>query len=422
MHKKCRFTLAVRPSIFKDGTFGVYAIPEDSPKLEYQLDGCFPTIDDARAVSDAYLKLGADRLVPSSIDISESRDIRLSEAGTGQTEENQVQALKTQVKKLLADLPNSISLKPFLTILFKITESTPYSLAIIAAVVFKFSLSVTVPKALPLLGEIKGGSTLGKPEVAHLLPFVLLASTIILQILARVRGLVNSAMRDNILGLTLRHGWRRERFARLYLEVIEAEGWGSLRKFGEWFWRWNPDTLRQVYEDAVKLGGSEHSEEVKENLLRLSNEDFEARIHALYSMEWEPSFTPFRMAVNPLLFILGQKRAVRRGKMLMSNDVRGYLSLSLVGLPGWEESRTTRRVFWGGILWEVICLGGPTVWAFVLSPWSGVLGRLGMFLMVPAILAPIIVWNYGLFVRSRGIPSGMSWIDINDGKRLIRAL
>jgi hypothetical protein len=31
-------------------------------------------------------------------------------------------------------------------------------------------------------------------------------------------------MHDDILGLALGHGWRRERFARLYLEVIEVEG------------------------------------------------------------------------------------------------------------------------------------------------------------------------------------------------------
>lgn len=330
--------------------------------------------------------------------------------------------MKIGIKRLLPELPNSFSLRPFLKVLFKITESTPYWLAIIAAIVFKFSLTVTVPKDLPVLGELIGGSTLGKLAVAHLLPFVLLASTIILQFLARTRGLVNSAMRDNILSLTLSHKWRRERFRQLYLGVIETEGWGSLRKLGKWIQGWNPDTLRQVFEDAFKSRDPAESEEVKNELLRLYNEDFEARIHALYFMDLELWFSPFRMVVNPFLFILGDRRAVRRGRMLTANDIRGYLSLALVGLPSWEESTQIRPVFWVAALWEVIALGGPLAWAFAISPWPGLFGWLGMLLVVSATIAPIMVWNYGLFARSRGIPRGMSVIDINSGMRLIRAL
>jgi hypothetical protein len=42
-------------------------------------------------------------------------------------------------------------------------------------------------------------------------------------------------------------------------------------------------------------------------------------------------------------------------------------------------------------LWPVVALGGPMIWAFALSPWSGALGWLGMSLAVLATIAPIIV-------------------------------
>jgi hypothetical protein len=73
-------------------------------------------------------------------------------------------------------------------------------------------------------------------------------------------------------------------------------------------------------------------------------------------------------------------------------------------------------------LWPVLALGGPIIWAFALSPRAGALGWVGMSLVVPATIAPIIVWNHGLFVQNRGILCGMSWIDINGRMRLIPAL
>lgn len=90
MPRKKRFSLAVKPSIFKDGTFGVYAIPEENSELEYQLDGCFSSVGDAQAVSEAYLKLGRDRFVSDSIEVSQSREVRLNGSAAGLTEENQV--------------------------------------------------------------------------------------------------------------------------------------------------------------------------------------------------------------------------------------------------------------------------------------------------------------------------------------------
>jgi hypothetical protein len=57
-----------------------------------------------------------------------------------------------------------------------------------------------------------------------------------------------------------------------------------------------------------------------------------------------------------------------------------------------------------------------------MSSWVGIPGRLGMTPVVPATIAPIIIWNCGLLVGNHGIRCGMSGLDVKRGMRLIKTL
>jgi len=414
-----KYRLVVRPGILKDGTYGVYAVPENNSAVEYQLDARFASIAEAREMAEAYLNFAHPPYAIGEIAVQGEREVRLNSLINESAEEKQEAALKAQLKKIL-QMPTSFKIAPFA----KITETTPYLLSIVCLIIFAFSISVTIPTYIPLVGDLIGGKTLGPSQIARLFPFALLAAVIFLQIRVRGKGLGNAAIRDTVLSLALQHGWRGPRFSALLIDTMESENLGWLRKVGEWMQSWDPDTLRQVREDAARRQeqspGQAPSEGV--DLGRLVDEDFEARIHALYYMEKEPGFRSWTVIIHPLLFLMTHRRAVRRARALASNGLGGLLYLGKCSLPGGDDYRMRRRLFPIIVIWPLLMFGIPLVWAFVLRPWPTVPGIVGMVLMLGLILAPIILWNHKLMVECRGLPRGMSWTDIQGDTKLIRGL
>ena len=437
-----RYQLVVRPGIFKDGTFGVYAVPENNMAVEYQLDARFASIDEAKQMAEAYLKVADHgvvvvaskdqegnwikvppnfdrRFVTDQVSIKTEREVLLETSITGLTEEKQEAALKANLKKMW-QMPTSFKITPFA----KITETTPYWLSIGCLIILGFSLSVTIPTYIPLLGDVIGGKTLGRSQIARWFPFVLFASIIFLQIRVRGKGLVYSAIRDNVLSLALQHGWRRDRFLGLLVETIESENLGWARKIGEWLQKWDPDTLRQVSEDAKNRQGNSSAQDSSEviDVMRFVDEDFEARIHALYYMEKEPGFRPWTVNFHPLLFMMTHRRAVRRVRALAFDGLGGLLYLGKCSLPGWEDYRIRRRLFPIFVVWPILIFGIPLVWAFLLRPWPTVIGIFGMVVLMGLTVMPIILWNHKLLIECRGLPRAMSWEEIQGDSKLIRAL
>ena len=436
-----KYRLTIRPGILKDGTYGIYAIPENNPAVEYQLDAQFASVAEAQKMAQQYLKFRDEevvvlarrndkgewieenptftnpRFVTDQIIIGTEREIDLEPVITERPAEKQEAALKASLTKGL-QIPTTFKLAPFA----RITESTPYLLSIVCLILFGFSISVTVPNEIPFLGDIIGGKTLGPSQTARLFPFVLLASTIFLQMRVRAKGLANSAIRDNVLSLAIQHGWRREQFYNLLMDTIDSEDLGWLRKIGEWMQSWDPDTLRQVREDATSVEGDSKDAGEVVNVRRLLDEDFEARIHALYYMQKEPGFRSWNVVVHPLLFVMVHRRAVRRARALAQNGLRGLLYLGMCCLPGGDDYRIRRKLFPVIALWPVLMFGIPLVWAFILRPWPTVFGYIGMALLMVVTLVPLIAWNYKLVSECRGLPRAMSWEDIQGDMKLIRSL
>lgn len=436
-----KYRLLIRPGILKDGTYGIYAVPENNPAVEYQLDARFASVAEAQEMAERFLRFRDEAVVvlahtndkgewieenptftnrrffTDQITIGTEREIELESVVTERSAEKQEAALKASLTKTL-QIPTTFKLAPFA----KITEGTPYLLSIVCLILIAFSISVTVPNEIPLLGDIIGGKTLGRAQIARLFPFVLLAATIFLQVRARAKGLANSAIRDNVLSLAIQHGWRREQFHSLLMDTIDSEDLGWLRKIGEWVQSWDPDTLRQVREDATSVQGDNKDDQEVVNVRRLLDEDFEARIHGLYYMQKEPGFRPWSVVVHPLLFVMNHRRAVRRARALARNGLRGLLYLGMACLPGGDDYRIRRKLFPFLAIWPVLMFGIPLVWAFILRPWPTFLGYIGMALLMAVTLVPLIAWNYKLMVRCQGLPRGMAWEDIQGDMKLIKGL
>lgn len=416
------YSLRVHPGLLRDGTYGVYAVPDSNPAVEYQLDAQFLSTEDAVEMAHAYQRYGGSLVKDSEVAILGTPELQLNSVVSSRTADKQEKVLIEELKSLFK-LPETARFRPF----SRITEGTPYALSIVTLIVFFFSVSFTVPSWIPVIGDWVGGKTVGREQLATFFPFILLTLTVLLQLRVRQIGWRLADLRDHVLAVVLNHGWRREKFAELFLDAIDSSRLGWIRKFAEWLHSWNPDTLREVKQSLTsKLKGRPNETDIltqyQELDQRALSEDFEARIHALYFMEREKGFRPHTMVLHPIFFLTPNRRAVRRLQAVTSGGLRALVSHALRGLPGGFEDRIRRRLFPLGAIYEVLVIGGPLVWSFAQKPWSGAAGLVGMCGVVIGVLGPMLAWNYNLLVRSRGIPRGMSWDEIQGDQRFIRGL
>lgn len=413
------YSLRVRPGLLGDGTFAVYAIPDSNPAMEYQLDGQFSSSELAMEVARRYQTDGSPLFDGTQVALLGAHDIQLDSLLSSRTEDKHEKVLLEELKNQFT-LPRMLSFRPFA----RITEVTPHALSIFTLIVFFFWLSVRVPSWIPLIGDSFSGKTLGREQLATYFPILLLVVTIFLQFRVRFTGLHFADLRDHLLALVLRHGWRRDKLVEVYLDAIESSRLGWARKLGEWYQSWDPDTLRQVRKDITQAAhGDAGKGEVPDDYRQLENrvvaEDFEARIHALYYLQKEKDFKPSTIVVQPLLFLMQIRRAVNRLRAAVGGQ--SQIAVALTGLFDFEE-RIRRKMFPFIAGYEVLLLGVPLVWSFAQRPWSGTVGSVGMCATIAICLGPMLVWNYNLLVRSRGIPRAMPLDEIQGDQRLIRGL
>ncbi len=417
-----KYHLQIGPSIFLDGTFGIYAVPEHNPAMEYQLAGQFKNGEEASEMAREFLKYGGDTFTTTDVKVIDTREVNIDTVVSQRTPEKQEATLKEQLKELFK-APKTARFRPFA----RITEATPHLLSYFALVIFAFSISFSMPTWVPVLGDWIGKKSFDPDEFAKYLPYLIVVTTIFVQIRARAIGLKLSAMRDYVLSLTLKHGWQREQFSELFLEVIETSGYSWARKLGEWISKWDPNTLSQVRASIEgKLQESPATQEFKKSYSELQQytlaEDFEARIHSLYYMDKEHNFRDWAVVLYPVFFLVNYRRAIRRLRVLSADGLAGFVYLGLCSLPGGDDYRVHRRTFPYIAMYELLVIGTPLVWAFAREPWKGILGLLGMGVVVLIAIVPMMVWNYQLLVRHRGLPRGMSWEEIQADYRFIRAM
>lgn len=330
--------------------------------------------------------------------------------------------MKEQLKEVFK-APGTARFRPFA----RITEGTPHLLSFFALAVFAFSITFTIPSWVPVVGDWIGNKSFDSEALARYLPFLLLLATILVQVRARLTGLKLSAMKDYVLLLALKHGWRRDEFIQLFLSVIETTSSHWVLKLGEWMSKWDPNTLREVRRNLEAKPKDDQSKEDWRRVYReiekdLLAEDFEARIHSLYYMNKERNFRDWTVILHPFFFALNHRRAIRRLRGLFSDGLPGFVYLGVCSLPGGDDYRIHRRMFPYIAAYELLVIGSSLLWAFIKQPWSGFGGWLGMGVLLLAAIVPMLVWNYHLMVRHRGLPRGMSWEEIQADMRFIRGM
>jgi hypothetical protein len=301
------YSLRVRPGLLSDGTYGVYAVPDSNQAVEYQLDGQFSSAEDAVKMARAYQRYGGSLFEETEVTILGTPELQLNSVVSSRTADKQENVIVEELRSLFK-LPETVRFRPFA----RITESTPHMLSVLTLIVFFFSLSFTVPSWIPVIGDWVGGKTLRPNQLATFFPFILLTLTIFLQFRVRQIGWRLADLRDHVLTVVLKHGWRRERFGEALHDAIDSSRLGWIRKFAEWLNSWDPDTLREVTQNLTKLKGrpdeTDVLDQLQELVKRVLSEDFEARIHALYYMEKERGFRSYTMVLHPLFFLMPNRR------------------------------------------------------------------------------------------------------------------
>ncbi|MCC6587736.1 MAG: hypothetical protein IT168_13665 [Bryobacterales bacterium] len=397
-----RYTLAIRPGLLEDGTFGIYALPGKNPTVEYQIEAQHRSIEEAMEVALEYLNAGGERFAGTKVDVSTTRDALWRRLG--QTEEFHREALKADIKRSWPTL-NEIKWK---TALFGRVSTSPYTIAVLGLMVFWKAWSVTIPaEGVPILSEFLGGKIFGRPEAAFWLPFALLFAAAYRHVSARLQCLANARMREHVLALALEHKWTRERFLTTIVAIIEESGYGwamQAMRFAFERSRTVPMSDAQV---ALTLQEVERTPEVlRAARMRMVAAEYEIRIHALLYMEAESTFRSWCVLIPPLMFLMETSQTEERLTTLEKKGRRELCELPLKWLPGCEMPLALRWITPVLQVPHVALMVWALLWASQLAGLSGVWRYLHPLTAMPAVLAGPI-WNIRMAFR-RGIPAGMT--------------
>jgi hypothetical protein len=419
--KRYLYNLRVRPSIFSDGTFGIYAIPQTNDAVEYQLIGQLDTEEEAIELAKKFMTDYKNTFRTKDVEVITDRDTRLETLVAGRTKEKQEDVLREHLK-IQFKAPGTLKFRPF----DRITNTTPHLLSFFALVVFSFSISFSVPTWIPILGDWIGGRVLALSDFAKFYPFIILFCTIYVQVRARRIGFQLAGIRDYVLILSIEHGWRIEQFLELFLDVLDTSPYSWTRKLGEWLAERDPDSFSKSIKDIGEKLADAPDQEVKNQNQDLSEflllEDFEARIHALYYMDKEKNYRPWAVVLYPIFFLINISRARRRLRHLKRSGFGGILFDAVWSLPGEGEYKVHRKLFPFIATYEFLIIAGPILWAFTKSPWEGFIGWIGMGILILLSMLPMLIWNYQLMVQHRGLPRSMAFEEIQGDQKLIRAM
>jgi len=418
---KHQYDLRVRPGVFKDGTFGIYAIPQDNDALEYQLIGQLESEEKATDLAQKFAANYQDTFSTNEIENIPDRELKLESIIADHAKDKQETVLREHLKNQFK-APAALKFRP----LDRITNTTPHLLSYIALIIFWFSITIIVPSWVPFLGDWMGGKELSPETFASYYPAVIIFCALYVQYRVRKLGFQLALIRDYVLTLAIKHGWRREQFYESFMDVLSTSAYSWTLKLGEWMATWDPNSFSKGVQETRKNHSDSDDAETDENIIELAKyllqEDFEARIHALYYMDKEKNYHSWTVVLYPILFLINLGRARRRIGHFNRSGFGGIIFDAVWGLPGEGEYRVGRRIFPGIAVYETLVIAGPLIWAFIISPWQGVMGWIGMAVLILLSVLPMHLWNFNLLVRHRGLPRSMALEEIQGDQRMIRAL
>ena len=367
-----KFRVCVGPSIFRDGTFGVFLVPQDGSELEYTLCNRYSTSNEATANAERLVsnEIDPSGLIDSEIEVLSERRFDLDIFEECEDEAR----LKDTIKN--REIITQISSK-FTDPMWWLRQAGMAAPTIAIASLFFFGLGkvFTFPSASPVVGDFVGGLSLGPPELARGLAPVLLFLVGLRWYRARQWCDDQTATIDAVICLAIRHHWRRQDFHDLYQEVWPTPFWAKSVA--------PPDAPASVNQ---KAGNRVDRQSV--DTQRVLDSDFERRVHALYFMRKQTDFKPRYMVTawhgflsnvsrpTAVLRAIGNDEAdrdwhsadrlvvLKEADLLKADgftDVRPGLARSFM----WRRS-TSRGMLIGTVFSDVVVVLAAVIWSLVL--------------------------------------------------------
>ena len=282
-------------------------------------------------------------------------------------------------------------------------------------IIFYFGFSIKIPSEFPLVGEFLEDETLNSYQLALLLPIGMLILFIRQYLFGRKISMNESAIMDQILALSINHKWKRTDFSELASKLLASSDNRWLLKFYQPETRIDPNIEqtqqmlsefvsgmmskfegadKKKFRDGFMIGSGlafEEERQREKDMLEMS--DFENKIHAMYYLQREIDYKPYRLAAYPLSLIL--------------NPSRYYIGTSDYVLQE-HLSRAHKTKFWAffGFLVPYGVITASLAWSITLTIQSS--SSIYTVILVSIVcLLTLAIPAYRVFmvlVRKRGFP------------------
>lgn len=412
MKKPHKLSLLVQPAITREGRYGVYILESGEKGALYQATmGTFPNSSAAKQV--------AINLKPTFERRGISVDIQLTENQIQRTAFESIDEADKELKELKQHLSEYVN--STLSILTKIEKKAllrcPFimSLLILVAIFLPDSVGKFVIESLPkYLG-------IAVDKMPLWTPAVIFGLTLWQYFLQHKVSTEEDRVRRWMLKLTIDHGWRRQKFVKLLSKEFEKREYAYAVHLIKSLSKHDPAPLsetirlcyRSLFEELDDKSQNQLADDTtlqREIVQRIADEvlaeDFERKLHALYSLDLERAYSPTDLALQPLFLINSQKSVQLRYELLNRNlHASGWSGTDIINF---KEAMTCIGFFLGSLIHLVpiiACLSWACIRTLDVSKLMFITNVTISFL---ALAIPALrMWTF--VSKKRGYPKGLGF-------------
>ncbi len=355
---KERYSVVVRNSILQQSKWGVYLVPIAQPEFEL-MDSCgYASRDEAssvaRNVSKKYRNMRL--IIAEDIIVDESPrqphgayERVIGDEGTikgyletylkdifDQIDKLRVSKMKLNPKELLAAL-----------------VSSPAPLAVIGILVYYFGFEVKAPDWI--LSVLPTGMT-NSSQFIIAIPFLMCISAIHSVFLLGSIGYQMDALRNYLLVLIFKYGWRLEQILEPFVKELGKIEHSAISHFADSLLNHDPDAYRNIMSSGGEQGDSKVQEFHDLYKLLLAN-DFERRVHALLFLEKERWYKPKRISFNPWNFLVAYESRNLQFQIIKNVATRGGTSGDIAAASRQAAAFRTVMYYLGALITFIILYG-----------------------------------------------------------------
>ena len=378
--------------------------------IKYQLETGYQSLEEALQKAQDYVRAWSDFVVESEPVVLDRRVVGLP----SDYKDLEVGELSKSLQEHWKAIPSD------LTKLRSLSEITPYLVAILVFVSFLWNIPIPFIDKVPILSEFLADDVRAR-DVAAWVPAIMLGVMVLCYGAQRRRSLQFAAVKDQIVVLVLKHGWRPANFEELRKNTFAVGKKAGLFKLLRGLERElsSPDPRIPLANEHGRL----------EDLIRFQQfsqvEEFENKLHGFVLMEKERDFAAYNQAFDPLLLLF--RPYDPHFIAAFGNSIDAELTVfvrdgieprqQLRQLPGTDDLKWRRAQFLVLALSSTIILAAPAAWAMSLAALSPTTTALSAAATLCLLGIPLR-WNYAVLIRKRGFPRGVRLMEA--GRTLLR--